>query len=186
MNMVVLCRYLNKWFFAIFIVRLVSSCNFHKSERFNGVLSDGANVEYNHIENVGYAINVQKIELMYTLHFTISLKKDGSILNIVKYDDKYYNKMAGIDVFRTAKFLVNDTAGKYGPSLNGESINGYYTDTFLINNVIYCSKSKHEISALTNNEKLMFHQIETFMNAHNKKIQSLDSIGKIFWYSYIF
>ncbi len=107
-------------------------------------------------------------------------------MNVLKYDSKYFEmEKSSIESERSMQFLISDTLDKWGPTYFGESTSGFY-DTFVVNNILSKPNLVKRINKISDDEKRLFHIIDSLAKVRNINIKKVDSIGVIGWFKYEF
>ncbi len=134
----------------------------------------------------GNFINVIKGNKDVKVHYNIEVNDSGRVLHVNKYDNKYFEQRTkGLDMYRSLQLLVSDTS-KNDPNFFDHAVNGYYTDTFIVNNVIFSKNPKTNLEPLSVDEQKLFNRIDSLARANNIKYLGFDTGKVLGWFKYIF
>jgi hypothetical protein len=119
--------------------------------------------------------------------YNLKLSDDGKLLHVIKY----YNGSTGkgrtsLDAYRDLQFLITDTSEPNEPKFFRYPVNGYYSDTFLVNNVIYNRTTKKILTPVKKEEKELFILIDSLAKVNNIEYNRLDTSKILGWFKYIF
>jgi hypothetical protein len=178
-----------KYILSFFLVFLTSQCS-HLTEKTlykQSNLTDP--VKYITLmgnEKTEYFINAEMLDNDSSYHYNIRFLESGKIMNVLKYDSKYFEmEKSSIESERSMQFLISDTLDKWGPTYFGESTSGFY-DTFVVNNILSKPNLVKRINKISDDEKRLFHIIDSLAKVRNINIKKVDSIGVIGWFKYEF
>ena len=135
----------------------------------------------------GNFINVIKGNENSKVHYNIGIDDNGRVLHVLKYDNKYYEQQEeSLDAYRSAQLLVSDTSVKNDPRFFGNDVNGYYSDTFIINNVINMPNPETSLSLLSVVEKSLLKRIDSLAKVNRIKYLGFDTSKVLGWFKYVF
>lgn len=120
-------------------------------------------------------------------HYNIKIDDSGNVLHVLKYNESYFgNDTRDLNAYRSLQLLISDTSDKLDPTFFGNPVNGYYNDTFLINNVIYKKDAVRKISSVNKSEIYYFNLIDSLTKEKKIKYVSFDQSKIVGWFKYEF
>lgn len=164
---------------------LFTSCN-HKDKTVLLSKNGKEYIEYQSSKLYGNYINVVKQINNVDFHYNIKFTDNGVVLHVNKYDNYYYGRENNLESFRHLQLLVTDTSKKNNPNFFGNDVNGYYTDTFIINNVILKQGAKTVLHPISSEEKNMFNLIDSLTKSKKLPYSGFEATKTLGWFSYIF
>jgi hypothetical protein len=174
--------------FILFAFSLFASCN---SSSIKILLQDKRLpqlevIDYSGDIYRGNFISVIKGNENSVFRYSIEVDENGKVLHVNKNENKYFDRAAkNIEMFRGLQLLVTDTAWN-DPAFFGNPVSGYYTDAYIINNVINAPNPKIILSSLSADEKEMFRRIDSLADERNIKFSGLDTANVLGWFKYVF
>ena len=143
-------------------------------------------IDYSKSRKYGNFLNAVMRNNDLEIHYNLYITDSGRILHVIKQDQKSYdNKEETLDSYRSLQLLVTDTSNQ-DPNFFGSPINGYYSDPFLVNNVIFKQTTKKNVTPLSKEEKKLFSVIDSLTKRKNIKYNLFDTSKVLGWFKYVF
>lgn len=172
----------------ILIIALFDSCQ--TDDKITQLLKrESPELEFIYYTNDPYRgnfINVIKGNGNSKVHYNIEVDDNGRVFHVNKYDNKYFEQqLENLDMYRSLQILISDTP-KNDPMFFGHPVNGYYANTFVVNNVILRPNPKTNLTPLSTAEINLFKRIDSVAKVNIIKYRGFDTSKVIGWFKYVF
>jgi hypothetical protein len=152
-----------------------------------GSADERETIQYEGSKKHGNYINVTKKINGVPTHYSLKVSDSGNVLHVLKYHNERDQKNeSDLDYYRDMQILVTDSSRSNGPDFFGHQINGYYDDTFLVNNVLFDRNTKIMLLPLLEEEKRLLKEIDSLTKTRHIKYISFDNSKVLGWFKYIF
>lgn len=144
-------------------------------------------IKYEKSEKYGNFISIVKNMNNKETNYVLRLNENGEIMQIIKLTTGIIQtQKKDLDYYRNMWCLVSDSSRDVGPSFFSYPINGLYTDTFLVNNIIFNKKTNTLFRPIDEYEKSMFILVDSITKVKDINYIQFDTSKVIGWIKYDF